>query len=225
MPQFWYWGVHAEKLFNESYFGSPSTNKRFWEFYTPVRQILEVFDHTEAGWKQANNNERKLILPDLNNPLCLNECCAGVMSLATYKQNGVRLHQNKNQFGQSINAIKGGQIGGMVIHLEKGPDGKSIHAVEAANASHSEKDSLGRSLKALKMLEKRDSQKNEEGKSAKASAAGKLGNVSEWADPNHPEFGITTAAHIVRKQKRHGYPYGPSNRVKSLSPTTDNSSE
>lgn len=69
----WYWGVHKEKKFGEHYLGSPVTNKWKWDFYTPHLQILELFPYTEEGWREANQIEDRLIYPDLNNPICLNE--------------------------------------------------------------------------------------------------------------------------------------------------------
>lgn len=84
----WYWGVHKESLFGEVYLGSPVTHKRFWDFYTPKVQVLEVFPSTEEGWKEAQLVEKRLIRPDLNNPLCLNEGCGNFLSLATLARNG-----------------------------------------------------------------------------------------------------------------------------------------
>jgi hypothetical protein len=79
---YFYWGVHKERFFNDGYLGSPKTNAWVWDFYTPYLQILECFDYTEEGWKEANLVEDRIIKPDLNNPLCLNERCGGVCSLA-----------------------------------------------------------------------------------------------------------------------------------------------
>jgi len=55
--------------------GSPVTNKWCWKFYTPKKQILELFDTRE----QANNIENRLIKPVLNDPNCLNENCGGMI--------------------------------------------------------------------------------------------------------------------------------------------------
>ena len=59
-----------------------------WDCYTPKIQILELFPYTEKGWKEANSVERRLILPDLNNPFCLNENCGGVYSWEISKRSG-----------------------------------------------------------------------------------------------------------------------------------------
>lgn len=84
----WYWGVHKEKKFGETYLGSPVTHAWMWEFYTPKTQMLEVFPYTGGGWKEANCVEDRLILPDLNNPLCLNESCGTRVSLSVCIENG-----------------------------------------------------------------------------------------------------------------------------------------
>jgi hypothetical protein len=86
----WYWGIHKEKKFGEVYLGTPKTHRWMWDFYTPVIQILEIFPFNEKGWKEANAVERRLIYPDLQNPLCLNENCAGVMSWEVHRKNGAQ---------------------------------------------------------------------------------------------------------------------------------------
>jgi len=87
----WYWGVHKENKFGEVYWGSPKTNKRVWNLYTPRLQILELFPFTEEGWKEANHVEDRLILPDLNNPLCLNESCGARVSLKVLSDNAAKI--------------------------------------------------------------------------------------------------------------------------------------
>lgn len=77
----WYYGVHKEKVFGENYLGSPKTNKTFWKLYKPLIEILETFDYSEEGWNLAQEREKELIRPDLNNPFCLNESCGGKSSL------------------------------------------------------------------------------------------------------------------------------------------------
>lgn len=90
---YWYWGVHKERKFGEAYFGSPSTNAWVWEFYTPRIQILEVFPYTDDGWREANEVEDRLIKPDVNNPLCLNENYGGFFSLAVLSKGGKTRNQ------------------------------------------------------------------------------------------------------------------------------------
>jgi len=106
----WYWGIHKEKKFDEHYMGSPCTHKEFWKLHTPVKEILEIFEYSEEGWKTANIHEQKLISPYLNDPLCLNEACGQVTSLATRAKVGKEVMLNnwrKNEFrSKRINHIK-----------------------------------------------------------------------------------------------------------------------
>jgi hypothetical protein len=93
----WYWGVHKEKKYGELYLGSPVTNRWMWEFYTPHVQILEVFPCTDEGWTEARLVEIRVIRPDLDNPLCLNERCGGTVSMNVARKSG--LNAVKNQTG------------------------------------------------------------------------------------------------------------------------------
>jgi hypothetical protein len=85
----WYWGVHKEKSYNDGYVGSPVTHRWVWDFYTPKIQILETFPFTEEGWKEAQLVEKRLISPDLNNPLCLNEAVGGIKSILAIQKGGI----------------------------------------------------------------------------------------------------------------------------------------
>lgn len=60
--------------------GSPVTNKKYWELYEPVKEILEYFEYSKEGEKLAQELENKLIQPDFKNPLCLNEHYGRVIS-------------------------------------------------------------------------------------------------------------------------------------------------
>ena len=68
---YYYYGSHKEKKYNEYYMGSPVTHKLMWDFYTPKKQILEIFNSRE----DANIIENRLIKPILNDKWCLNENC------------------------------------------------------------------------------------------------------------------------------------------------------
>jgi hypothetical protein len=138
MP-FWYWGVHKENVYGEIYLGSPKTNRQYWDFYTPQIQILQCFPYTEQGWKEAQLLEKRLIKPDLNNPLCLNEGC------------GCLLSYDSTSKGGKIGGKKGGK---RIVELAVGihdPENKELKqewAREAAKKSHNEKDKDGKSLRA-----------------------------------------------------------------------------
>ena len=84
----WYWGVHKEDVWGDTYMGSPLTHSWKWDFYTPRKQILEVFEYSSEGWEEANKVEDRLIRPDLNNPLCLNEACGFGYSIESRRKGG-----------------------------------------------------------------------------------------------------------------------------------------
>ena len=127
---YWYWGVHKERKYGKTYLGSPKTHKWIWEFYTPKIQILEFFPYTDEGWEEANRVEARLIKPDINNPLCLNENCGGCISLACRSE--------------------GGKIGGKKTHESKDGNGKSLHSLKVNKKLHEAKDGNGKSLVAVK---------------------------------------------------------------------------
>jgi hypothetical protein len=79
---YYYYGIHKEKKYNETYWGSPKANRWCWKLYTPKKQILQLFDFTDEGWLKANEVERRIIRPFYNtDKWCLNESCGGVSSL------------------------------------------------------------------------------------------------------------------------------------------------
>jgi hypothetical protein len=79
---YYYYGIHKERKFDEYYTGSPVTHKWMWDFYTPKKQILEVFSFTDEGWLEAREVEKRLIKPFYNtDKWCLNESCGGSPSL------------------------------------------------------------------------------------------------------------------------------------------------
>ena len=172
---YWYWGVHKEKKFGELYLGTPITHRWMWEFYTPKIQILEFFPYTDEGWKEANLVEKRLIKPDLNNPLCLNENCGGCISLDCASEGGKKgaekLHEAKDENGKSLHAVRMNEK----IHGEKDENGKSLRSLNL----HKEKDENGKSLHAVGMgkkgAEKTHEAKDENGKSVNAVKAGKEG--------------------------------------------------
>jgi hypothetical protein len=120
---YYYYGVKKEKYFNQEYWGSPVTHKWAWDFYTPKKQILEIFPYTDEGWIEAQKVEEKLIkLFYKTDEWCLNESCGGVMSLKVKRQNGKKVAENHKKNGTGLYALtseqkseggkKGGKIGG-----------------------------------------------------------------------------------------------------------------
>ena len=112
----WYWGVHKERRFNEEYLGSPVTNAWKWRFYTPHLEILQEFEYSEKGWQEALEIEERLIRPDLNNPLCLNEGIGGKCSLRVHQETGRKVFDPTYEKGINNPSHpdhgKGGRIGG-----------------------------------------------------------------------------------------------------------------
>ena len=120
---YYYYGVHKEKRFDEEYWGSPVTNKWCWEFYTPKKQILEIFEYSDEGWLKAQEVEKQLIKPVYNkDKWCLNENCGGIISLEVNRKTGKKVgNYNKTHkrgiFGMSeeekfLQRSKAGRISG-----------------------------------------------------------------------------------------------------------------
>jgi len=85
----YYYGYHKEKKYGEEYWGSPITHKWMWDFYTPEKQILELFEFNDEGYKEAGEVEKRLIRPVYNtDPYCLNENCGGVLSIDSCRRGG-----------------------------------------------------------------------------------------------------------------------------------------
>ena len=104
---YYYYGVHKEKKFGEYYMGSPHTHKWCWDFYTPKKQILELFDFTDEGYNEAQEIEKRLITPFLDDKWCLNENVGGVMSLEILRKNGKVMG---DKFGGRNGKINGRKI-------------------------------------------------------------------------------------------------------------------
>tara|TARA_R110000868_G_scaffold408417_1_gene691608 strand:+ start:43 stop:969 length:927 start_codon:yes stop_codon:yes gene_type:complete len=86
---YYYYGVHKEKKFDEYYMGSPVTHKWMWDFYTPKKQILQLFDFTNEGWLEAQEVEKRIIKPVYNiDNWCLNESCGCIVSIEICRKAG-----------------------------------------------------------------------------------------------------------------------------------------
>ena len=93
---YYYYGVHKEKVFGEEYWGSPYTHKCVWNFYTPKKQILEIFPFTNEGWLEAQEVESRIIKPFYQtDKWCLNENCGGKISLDSCKKAGIYVYESK----------------------------------------------------------------------------------------------------------------------------------
>ena len=92
---YYYYGVHKEKKFDEYYMGSPVTHKWCWNFYTPKKQILEIFPYTDEGLVIAQEVEKRLIKPFYQtDKWCLNENCGGKISLELCRRSGLKTKKN-----------------------------------------------------------------------------------------------------------------------------------
>jgi len=134
-----------------------------WEFYTPHLQILEFFPFDAEGWTEAKLIEHKIILRDLNNPVCLNEGCGNLMSLESLKKGGrtagKKFHQEKDENGKSV---RGREIA-LLAHLAKDENGRSITAVKGGTSSAREKDENGKSVNLCKAGKATHLEKDEAG--------------------------------------------------------------
>ena len=120
---YYYYGVHKEKVFGEYYMGSPYTHKWCWNFYTPKKQILEVFPYTDEGWIEAQEVETRLIKPFFNtDKWCLNKNCGGKVSLEICRNSGKITGKKSKELGVGVHGRtkeqmtedgkKGGKISG-----------------------------------------------------------------------------------------------------------------
>jgi hypothetical protein len=201
---YYYYGVKKEKYFNQTYWGSPHTNKWCWEFYTPKKQILEFFEHTDSGYIEAQKVEKKLIAPSLNDVWCLNENVGGLFSLRISRDNGrkVSLKNKENSIGifsltekqLSENGRKGGKIGGEVNKLNKsGICGLSLEErQENAKKSHQTQKELGLGIYVL----------NKEELSKNGKKGGKITSSQRWMCLE-TEF-VSTASGLMNYQKSRG---------------------
>jgi hypothetical protein len=117
---YYYYGIHKERKYNEYYMGSPITHKWVWDFYTPKKQILEIFEFSDGGWLKAQKVEERVIKPFYNDDKwCLNEKCGLKYSLQTSRKNGNRAKNLKTGIfaicreEHSKNSIKAGKISGL----------------------------------------------------------------------------------------------------------------
>jgi hypothetical protein len=188
-----------------------------WEFYTPKIQILEVFPFTDEGWKEALVIEKRLIRPDLNKSLCLNEGCGMGVSLEVSRKNGARLkeevHREKDLDGKSLHAIKMGQTGGK----------RQPFAVKHANGVKARDENLGMFARTkeehsetsrLVGIMQRDQKKGIHLQTLEEKhEMGKKSMALRYIDPDHPELGERAAPILVNMQRARGYPSGRENRV------------
>lgn len=194
--------------------GSPYTHAWKWEFYTPKKQILQYFEHSAEGYREAKLIEDRLIRPDLNNPLCLNENVGGQYSLKAAALGAYAVHREKDGNGKSKHAVRAGKKRAAATNAAKDADGKCIAGKKLAAKTHALKDENGKSINGIKAGKRLNAKKDERGKSINASKGCKVINSRRYYDPDHPELGYRSAPTLAAMQKRRGYPHGPENRIR-----------
>jgi hypothetical protein len=121
---YYYYGVHKEKYLNEEYWGSPITNKWCWNFYTPKKQILQLFDFKDEGWKESLEIEYRLIKQFYNtDKWCLNRNCGGNFSLETRRKNGknaAEIHKKLKKGLYSLTTEQRSQNSKRMVELKRG---------------------------------------------------------------------------------------------------------
>ncbi len=74
-----------------------------WDFYTPQIQILQVFEFSDEGYREAREIEDRLIKPVYNDdPLCLNEHWGGQYSLDILRKAGEKGGRTTYENGTGI---------------------------------------------------------------------------------------------------------------------------
>ena len=106
----YYYGVHKEKKFDDYYMGSPVTHKWCWNFYTPKKQILQFFEFNDAGWLEAQEIEKRIIRPFLNDRWCLNENCGNIFSLTSCSKAGKMGGAKTYELGVGIHSLSTEEI-------------------------------------------------------------------------------------------------------------------
>jgi hypothetical protein len=128
---YYYYGSKKEKYYNQEYWGSPVTHKWMWKFYTPKKQILQLFDTRE----EANAIENRIIKHFINDPYCLNENCGGIVSLSSCIKGGLKNKENGTGIcgltkEQRIEAgKKGGSKSGKISGKNHKENGTGIFAI------------------------------------------------------------------------------------------------
>jgi hypothetical protein len=220
---YYYYGVHKERKYNEYYMGSPVTHKWCWEFYTPKKQILEVFPFTDEGWLEANLIEDRLIKPFYNtDKWCLNESCGAKISLDSRRRGGKTQSKNNMNLGvgfygmsreEKFNASRKGGItqGNIAKELNIGifsPDYESKRKINCSKAGKNGSAKNKENKVGIFSLSKTDLSINGKKGGAKAS---KNTNSQKWMCT---ETGyITTSGPLTKYQRKRGIDVSSRKRI------------
>ena len=141
----YYYGVHKEKFYDELYWGSPVTHKKYWEMYTPNKTILKLFEYSDSGFEEALIHESELIKVHLNEEYCLNEHCGGKISLNIRRANGINTTKKHKELGIGLYGLSSKQRS---EHSKKLVNMKvGIHGVSSEEKSNISKISANKHLK------------------------------------------------------------------------------
>jgi hypothetical protein len=85
--------------------GSPVTHKWCWDFYTPKKRILEIFEYSNEGYIEALEIEKRIIIAELNDRWCLNENVGGIFSLITLSKAGKKGGTKSYELGVGLHSL------------------------------------------------------------------------------------------------------------------------
>ena len=184
---YYYYGVHKEKKFGEYYMGSPVTHKWCWDFYTPKKQILEIFPFTDGGWIEAQELEKRLISPFYNrDKWCLNESCGFKSSLKILKESGKKgaerarklnvgiFAQTKEQKSKNGKKVKELGIGIFSLTTEQRRENGKKYGSNAGKIGGKKAKELGVGVHGLTREQRRENSKKS------ASKAGRMGGQKTY---------------------------------------------
>ena len=160
---YYYYGVKKEKYYDQEYWGSPVTNKWAWDFYTPKKQILEIFEYNAEGWLKAQEVEKRLIAPVYNDDKwCLNENVGGCFSKKSNEKN----KQNSIKRGEKLAArIKKLQIGIFALTKEQRIEASRKGGKVSGNLNKENKKGIcGISTEERRQIVKKSNKTNKENK-------------------------------------------------------------
>jgi len=149
----WYWGVHKEKRYGEKYWGSPRAHVEKWKWFKFEKQILEFFD----SYEEARKVEIRLILPDLNNPMCLNEGCGGVFSRRpiskSTRQKISRANKGRKHSEESRRRFSEAHVGARLSEGHKRKIGEALRGKKKPVRSEEHRRKLGEASRGRKFGE------------------------------------------------------------------------
>jgi hypothetical protein len=218
---YYYYGVHKEKKFDEYYMGSPITHKWCWDFYTPKKQILQLFEFSDEGWLEANEIEQRLIKPVYNiDKWCLNGNCGGYFSLNILRENGKKVGEKYSSFSGKKGGKKAKKLG-LGIHALT-TEQRSENSKKYSYLGRETQKILGVGIYSMTTEQKRESGK----KSAQTNQKNKTG-LYGFTSENRREYVkitnsqrweccetgyVSTAAGVVQYQKGKGIDTSKKNR-------------